>query len=88
MKIKGKTVVDVELSKEDQDDICLATLTELCNFDKDDRYHVDDEGYLIRSEELSAGAHSYWSKTKMRKATPLEKACILVKTEMAQRMRG
>jgi hypothetical protein len=72
MNVKGKALIEIELSDKDQIDITLKTLKRVMNW-PEDAYIDDASGDLIR-DEVCYTSHSFTDHIHIRTATEDDKA--------------
>jgi hypothetical protein len=65
MKIKAQTTTEVTISEDTMQDICVKYIEKTFGVDADIMY-VED-GKLMQEIEVSAGSHSYFEKSVLKK---------------------
>lgn len=83
MKVRAFQYLDAELNTQTQRRVTQEYLE--ARFEVKLRNHrVDSQGALVRSEEISAGSHSYFEDRVVRQATELDKALLILLTAIAE----
>lgn len=71
MIISCTTVHEATISDYEEKRICIEYLRK--KYDIGEHDYIDDDGFFISCYEISAGAHSYFEKTKGMKATAMQR---------------